>query len=171
MSWYYVKKQKTIGPVKKIDILALIQSNELCAFDLLSNEQGAWQFVYKFESFYNFFKSTPLERVDNKDWVVMKFKEGGGRIQLGPWTTEDVTESINSGAIKYTDLIWCEDMTQWYPITLIEQFNPEVPFTYYKQEVVSDSYDPSKAKPYMIYTPNLPKIDLPPIDAEGESLV
>ncbi len=171
MSWYYVKKLKTIGPLEKVEVLNLIQTGELCAFDLLSFKQKSWQFVYKFEAFFNYFKSTQLTKDNGKDWVVMKKQKNGGYIQMGPWTSSEVKISIKSGAIKYADLIWREDMTQWYPIVLIEEFNPKVDFLYFKNEEPVQSYDPKNAKPYMIMTNKRPKIDLPPEEASGESLV
>ncbi|MBX7232449.1 MAG: DUF4339 domain-containing protein, partial [Bdellovibrionales bacterium] len=118
---------KTIGPVDQQEMIMVIKSGKLGAFDLLYREgQEKWQPCHQFGEFNELFKTAAPVRFEDS-WVVLIKKTSGDKInylQKGPFSTAKVKELLQAGEIRYSEFIWKEGQKKWARISSLELFNP-----------------------------------------------
>lgn len=114
MSWYYQKGQRAYGPLSKEQLVAKLKLGECGFFDKVSYDEGAWTYIYECHELGAELAALKLDQ--NKEWIVLKDE----KLQLGPFNLEQLVAHIKSGAVSYSDFIWKEGLTQWVPISRLD---------------------------------------------------
>ncbi|MFZ4403391.1 MAG: GYF domain-containing protein [Pseudobdellovibrionaceae bacterium] len=124
-TWYYNENLKPVGPVTFEDIVSKIQYGSIRPYDFILNEadeQAQWvaaiackqirqDFFPAFQSIESEISAGPTE--NKKIWVILKVGLQTTGQQEGPFTKEEVLESLQTGLLKFSDYVWKQGLSGW----------------------------------------------------------
>ncbi|MBX3022523.1 MAG: DUF4339 domain-containing protein [Bdellovibrionales bacterium] len=129
-NWYFYQEQgHTKGPLTVDDLRARIRSGRLRLFDLIYKEgEAGWRMALEHPDLREEFKDFGSGHSKERPWVCLhrKNEQSFDFITLGPFSEDEVRESIRSGKLSYADFIWRADFSEWRRIGGLEEFNPRV---------------------------------------------
>jgi hypothetical protein len=185
-NFFYQERGKTAGPVTIEEMKTRVREGRVQLFDMVHLEgEPGWKMAMEFHELRGEFKSGKLQTLGDRPWVVLQ-RRAGQQLDFatsGPFTTEEVRKSIQSGAISYGDYVWKEGFREWKRIGTVEEFNrrlqaraeeikktealpplPEIP----AQKILQNVTEMKRAKPVVEPPPppeaeELPKAATPPI--------
>ncbi len=171
-SFFYQDGGKTVGPVTMTDLRGRIKEGKVRLFDLILKEgDAAWRMALEHGEFKDEFKERSKTSLRERPWVCLQRKspDGFDFITTGPFSEEEVRESLMAGKVSYTDYVWRSGFNEWKRIGLLEDFNPRLRRTSVPAaeepgaaELVQNVVEMKRPKPV------LP--ELPPPEAETDDL-
>lgn len=125
-SFFYQERGKTAGPATIEEMKTRIREGRLQLFDMVHQEgEAGWKMAMEYPELRAEFKTGKLETLNQRPWVCLQ-RRGEKNLEFstsGPYTTEDIRKSIQSGVLSYSDYAWKEGFGEWKRIGTIEEFN------------------------------------------------
>jgi hypothetical protein len=125
-SWfYYFDKGKAVGPLNLTDLVERITDGEVGPYQLVFRE-GDIEWVPALAlSELREAASAKVSSQDNQ-WIILRRQDGGAMSvePMGPFSSQQIRDQIQTGKINYTDYVWKEGMHQWRRIALLREFQP-----------------------------------------------
>lgn len=171
--FFYQDKGKTVGPVTEDDLRERIREGRIRLFDLIHKEGDAgWRMAMEYPLLKEAFNGG-AGALKERPWVCLQRKnpEDLDFKTTGPFSNEEVRESLLAGRISYNDYAWRTGFAEWKRIGSLEDFNPRLK----NQESASVppvlERTPSLKNVVELRRPRLPEPEAKPPDAAGEDLV
>lgn len=126
--WYFYQENgKTVGPSSPEAICALIKEGRIRVFDLVFKEgESNWRMALEHSALRSEFKATTLASLKARPWVCLQKKASKNLefVTTGPFTQDEIRQSLLSGEISYSDYAWKDSFPDWKRIGSLEEFNP-----------------------------------------------
>ncbi len=171
--YFYQDSGKTVGPVSGQDLKSRIRDGKLRLFDLILKEgEAVWRMALEHGEFKEDFKGPSKTALKEKPWVCLQRKSPDGFefTTTGPYSLDEIRESLMAGRVSYTDYVWRSGFNEWKRIGLMEDFNPRLR----KAEPVK-AREPESAEDLIknvveLKRPKIPEPVPPPPEAAGPDL-
>ncbi len=127
--YFYQDRGKTIGPIQIDDVKERIKDGRIKLFDLVYRDgEEAWRMALEHQALRAEFKSSTIASMKDRPWVCLQRKSQSELefYTAGPFTQEEVHESLLSGRVSYSDYAWKDGFQDWKRIGSLEEFNPRV---------------------------------------------
>jgi hypothetical protein len=131
--WYYSSNGKAEGPVDETFIIEQLKSAKLNLLDLVFKEgDTAWRTIGEIpqlrisnEPKQQMSDITETEKplLSQVGWVVLKPRDGGGFVQHGPYSAEQIIEQISDGRVHYSQYTWRPGYRRWVRIGNLPEFD------------------------------------------------
>ncbi|MCB0357199.1 MAG: DUF4339 domain-containing protein, partial [Bdellovibrionales bacterium] len=119
--WYHAHKGQTKGPYTQEQVEQMLSEQKIGVMDLIfrvgSNE---WKPICEWSEFKDS-KIVSQCNYDTDQWILFLNREHEKK-QLGPFSTIQVLKMLKEKELLYSDYIWKEGMSEWYPIKTIQAF-------------------------------------------------
>lgn len=126
--YYYFEGQRAVGPLGKADLVERIRTNKLGPYQLVIRDgDDEWKPALALPEFRDLLLVQKTQREPSRLWIILKRQDAGGRLaaeSLGPFTSDEVREHLQSGRIEYTDYVWKDGMHQWRRLSSLKEFSP-----------------------------------------------
>lgn len=128
--WYFYQELgKTVGPVGVEEIRSRIREGQIRVFDLVFRDGEAnWRMALEHGPLRGEFKTSTLASLKERPWICLQKKNPTGTdfVTTGPFTRDEIHESLLKGKIAYSDYAWKDSFSDWKRIGALEEFNPRV---------------------------------------------
>jgi len=128
--WYfYQERGKTMGPLTADDIRARVRDGRIGTFDLIYKDgETGWRMAMEHAEFRSEFQKPVDASLKDRPWVCLKRKspESLDFVTAGPFSFEEVRQSLMGGELSYSDYIWRQEFNEWKRIGSLADFNPRV---------------------------------------------
>ncbi len=173
--YFYQDRGKTIGPIDFDDVRERIKDGRLKLFDLVYRDgEEAWRMALEHSALRSEFKTTTLASMKERPWVCLQ-RKSATELEFhttGPYTQEEIHDSLLAGRMSYSDYAWKDGFQDWKRIGSLEEFNPRV------RTPASSSMQPTPEPPAKellqnvveLKRPKLPIPEAPPKEAKGPDL-